>query len=226
MTHLRSTLLCALLTAATGCVDNDSTLFIVQVQAATVDNECTVSADPAALFRSRGLLDISLQQSYGASLLVGNQLVRRGDANRLRTETGRVQLYQADVEVYDFTAALISSFSQPISGFVDVSTGTDPGFGVTSVMLVDPGAVDAVAAAGGVSEVVAQVRVLGETLGGLEVETGFWSFPIVVCTGCVTIVEPETCEDDFVPTCAVGQDTTKVDARDVNPDHPCNVGMP
>jgi hypothetical protein len=224
MTHLRSTLLCALLTAATGCVDNDSTLFIVQVQAATADNECVISPDPGALFRSRGLLDVSLQQSYGAGLLVGNQLVRRGDANRLRTETGRVQLYQADVEVYDYTAALISSFSQPISGFVDVSTGTDPGFGVTNVMLIDPNA--AVAATGGGTEVVAQVKILGETLGGLEVETGFWSFPIVVCNGCITIVEPETCEDDIIPSCSIGQDTNKVDARDVDPNHPCNVGTP
>jgi hypothetical protein len=224
MTHLRATLLCALLT--TGCVDNDSTLFIVQVQAASVENECTITPDPGALFRSRGLLDLSLQRSYGAGLLVGNQLVRRGDANRLRTETGRVQLYQADVEVYDYTAAVISRFSQPISGFVDVSTGTDPGFGVTNVMLVDGVAADSLTAAGGAGEVVAQVKILGETLGGLEVETGFWSFPIVICSGCITVVQPETCEDDRIPSCSIGQDTAQVDARDVDPNHPCNVGTP
>src|SRR5690606_18956920 len=100
-------------------------------QQATVDNECTVTSDPSAASLPRGRLDLALQGTYNASLLVGNQLVRRGDPNRLRTETGRVQLYQADVEVYDYTAALISSFSQPISGFVDVSSGNDAGFGLT-----------------------------------------------------------------------------------------------
>lgn len=225
MKHLHSTLLCALLATASGCVDNDSSLFITQVQARTVDNECVATNDPSAPFRTRGLLDVSLQQSYVAPLLLGNQLVRRGNPDRLRTETGRVQLYQAEVEVYDFNAALINSFSQPTAGFVDVGTGTNPGWGVTDVMLVDPGSSQIVTdALGGATELVVQVKVLGETLGGLEVETEFWTFPVVVCTGCVTVVEPESCEDDRIPSCAIGQDTGAVDARDVFPNHRCNTG--
>lgn len=221
MNAIRSTLCCALLVAATGCVDNDSTLFIAQVQARTVDNECVVTNDPEGGFITRGALDPLLQTTYMAAMLVGNQLVRRGDADRLRTESARIQLYQADVEVYDFEANLLDSFSQPIAGFVDVGTGTDPGWGVTDVMLVSENASLAAAAAGG-GEVVSQVKIYGETLGGLEVETGFWTFPVVICPGCVTIVEPESCEDDFVGGCFAGQDTSEIDARRVYANHICN----
>jgi hypothetical protein len=221
MWNTRLTLVLAAATAssAVGCVDNDSTIFIAQMMQIDPESECTVVNDPSSPSISAGVIDVSITDQYFGMVLVGNQLVRRGDPQRLRTETGRVQLFEAEVEVFDYAGATLSSFIQPVSGFIDVATGANPGWGLTGLTLIDGAAA---AASGGNAGLVARIRIRGETLGGLEVETGEWDFPINVCNGCFLIVEPATCEDERVETCMPGQDSRRVDARDVFRDHPCN----
>ena len=204
-----TTLVFGLAMGAMGCVDNNTTIFVRQVQAPDPANECVVTNDPSALARSRGYVDGALADSYFAWLLVGNQLVRRGDNDTLRTESARVQLYTADVEVFDYTGATLSSFSQPISGFIDPSNGSEPGYGLTSLVLVDQGVVS-----GHSGIVVSRVKLFGETLGGDEVETGFWDFPIEVCADCFACIEPESCDDPCTASCEFGQDASP-DCRSV-----------
>ncbi len=56
------------------------------------------------------------------------------------------------------------------------------------------------------------MKVYGLTLGGLEVETGYWDFPINIChstalhSGCLRCEEPESDDSDIIQPCNFGQD--------------------
>ena len=208
-----------------GCVDNNTSIFIRQVQVPQADSMCIIQSDPSALMSTRGHVDVLQQRivtgggdpangvalAYNVVLLVGNQLIRRGDADTLKVETSRVQLFKAEVEVFDFAGASLNSFEQPISGFVDAASGSEPGFGLTDLTLVDAATLASV----GEQTLVARVQLFGESLGGIEVETGLWEYPIAVCNGCFGCTDPEDCEDEIKEVCNIGQDDA-ADCRCLN----------
>ena len=195
-----------------GCVDNNVSLFIRQVQIPDEDDDCVVQADPAAMFRLSGTMDTALTTSYQAVLLLGNQLVPRGNADTLRPESNRVQIYEIEVSVFDYLGGVLSEYTMPASGFVDPSSGTTPGFGLVGATLVDHATGQYLAGVSQAQTVVSRVKVYGVTLGGLEVETGYWDFPIYVCqstglnTGCLPCNAPEDSGDAIVQPCFFGQD--------------------
>jgi len=218
---LTSGLLVGLAATTMGCTETNSTIFIRQVQVPDPDDQCIVRADPAALFTGHGFLDTALGDgAYQATVLVGNQMIRRGDEDTLRTETARVQLYEAEIEVFDYAGGLLNEYTMPVSGFADPATGTEPGWGLVGATLVDAGSASA-AAGGSGQTVVTRVKLYGVSLGGEEVETAPWDFPVFVCSNCLACVEPDTCEDDRLEVCNLGQDASP-DCRVVDPDHPCN----
>jgi hypothetical protein len=210
-------LVSALLTQ--GCAENESTLFIRGALKIPTET-CEVTSDPASIMLTRGILDAALAPEYHASLLIGNQLVRRGNTATLRTETSRVEFTEADVEVIDITGESLTSFRVPAAGFVDPGASTEPGYGFASIVLVDAVTSQALlkesAATNQIQEVVANVIVRGRTLGGLEVETGTWSFPISVCNRCLLSFPAEA--DD---TTKAGLDCDNRTDAPVN----CRIGM-
>jgi hypothetical protein len=193
-----------------GCADNDSGLFVRAVLAVQAP-ECAVKADPTSLHLMEGVLDVSLRDQYDAALLVGNQLVRRGDRDQLRTETSRITLEGAEVAVLDQSGNSVGEFSVPGTGFVDPGTSDDPGYGAMSTTLIPPG----MGASG--SQMVVEVRVFGTTLGGDEIESAKLTYPITVCSGCL-VSQPLEATDPATGGClaTTGQDL---------PDLPCRVGQ-
>jgi hypothetical protein len=196
--------------AAPACVDNNVTLFIQQVQVPDPENSCSVSADPGAAYFPIGYMDTSLTSQYAGALLIGNQLASRGDSTTLRPESNRVQLYEADVEIFDAGGGSMSAFTMPISGFVEVSSATEPAYGIAYVTLIDAGT--GAALAGQQTTVITRVKVYGETLGGLAVETGYWDFPIQICSGCIQCICPSGIDAEYAKTCNPGQNSA-VDCR-------------
>lgn len=180
----------ALLAASTGvlapaCADNESSLFI---RACLVpDDSCSVEPSPETAFRSGGSMDASILGEYSCVLLLGNQLAPVGN-DSLRTETSRIQVYAFDVTVTDRLGAVVGEFSSPTSGFIDPGQAPSAGYGAVGATLVDFNTVQKVAAQGeaeGRSQpVIATVIARGRTLGGTEVESAPWSFPIEICRNC------------------------------------------
>jgi len=170
----------ALGAAAGGCADNDSALFIRSVIALD-PGECEATPQPDGKFLAFGVYDVALAESnsYFANLLVGNQLARQGDRDKVRTETSRVALRGADVEVKTVEGATITTFATDGAGFVDPGTAAEPGYGIMAAELLPSGAVDAP------NRVNVSVRVVGETLGGTEIRSNELIFPINVCNGCL-----------------------------------------
>ncbi|AUX26970.1 hypothetical protein SOCEGT47_075420 [Sorangium cellulosum] len=203
--------LCALamLTAAGGllasaCADNESSLFVRMRMARTGD--CTVTCSPDEEFWTADSVDSAYRNSHSATLLVGNQIVRRGDSDVLRTETSRVQLYEAEVRITDIAGNPVegadgaSGYVVPVTGIVDPGSSDEAGYNCTEVLLIDGATMDVLRdqarASGRPVEVISTVLVRGRTLGGQEVETAEWSYPIQVCfncSACINTDPPDCC---------------------------------
>lgn len=207
---------------ASACADNNQTLFIRQVQAPE-SGECGFSNDPQGDYYMNGVLDLMLTSQYRATLLVGNQIVPRGDSDRVRAETSRVSLDEAEVRVEYTDGTEVNSFTIPGNGFVDPSSGSEPGWGTFRTVLIDSATADGLRGALGatstsrsskVGRVVAVVKVFGKTLGGREVETGEFRFPIEVCYGCSVSFPASRWLDDGihpVPNCLGCADASDVE---------------
>jgi hypothetical protein len=185
---------------AIGCRHNDESIFIRQVMVPSAD--CSVTADPSGAFRGYGGLDLMLTGEYRAALLVGSQLVQRGSTENAKAESSRVTLYEAEVHITTPDGVELGAYTVPGNGFVDPASGSTPGWGLFETVLVDVSTSVAVlgklcennaGCVGGVpsqrlsrvGRIVAEVQVFGRTLGGTEVETGKFRFPIETCFGCL-----------------------------------------
>jgi hypothetical protein len=228
------------LAAGPGCADSESMLFIRQVQA-RVAGQCTTDNSPSSLSIGRGSLDLAFQRQYRATLLVGNQLVPRGNSSQLRTETARIQLQGAVVRAEDTNGNVAwGPVTVPGSGFIDPASGADATYGVIDTVLLGsdlttPLAAQLMGDKGLIRYFTAIARVFGRTLGGMSVESGEWRYPINVCYGCSIVYPPDAIDPKAMPIpncdlpfmtgmtgtkpCIVGQDDT-VDCRVCKESHP------
>jgi hypothetical protein len=216
-----------------GCVEDQSMLFVRQAQARVASGAtgCTVESSPSSLFITEGTLDLAFRTEYTAALLVGNQLVARGNSSQLRTETSRVQIEGAEVKLEDGATVVWGPFTVPGSGFVDPATGATPSFGLTETILIG-------SAYGNqliknfdktvVKRLTSVVKINGKTLGGSEIQSNEWRFPLSVCYGCLIVYPPDANDPKLAqqpncglpagtgttvtPPCVLGQDDA-IDCR-------------
>jgi hypothetical protein len=167
---------------ASGCADNESSLFIEGVLD-TSSSDCVASPDASAEFISLGVLDTAFADGYVAAVQVGNQITQQGNREKLRTETSRIHLEGVTGSVFDVGGGE-HEFEAIGTGFVHPAAGTEPGLAAMFVNLVNPDNIAAIAAAGQ-GQMVVRFRVFGTTLGGQEIESGDYDFPIIICEGCL-----------------------------------------
>jgi len=215
------------------CADNNSSLFIANV---LYDEppQCIVIPDITSTSLGGGTLDLAFRKTYEASLLVGNQMAARGSKETLRAETSRVTLRGAEITISDSTGNTLYNFSVNGTGFVDVSRGEDAAYGIFDAELI-PASVgdkllarlnDLKAKTNSTSQqtsdqVVAKVRVFGDSLGNEDITSSELSFPITYCEGCLIeypliavgtadAMGVQHCQNDLtdlpVPGCRLGQD--------------------
>jgi hypothetical protein len=211
-----SAVLCGGALAVSACADNDSMLFIVGVLAAE-ETDCILSPQAAAVLRTAGVLDMSLRSSYTAGLLVGSQLTQRGNRDQLRTETARLAIRGAEVRLETAEGLPVAEFTTISSGFVHPASGTDPGYGAIAAELIPAGAPLAP------GTFVAHIRVFGDTLGGEEVESNEFVFPIQICNGCLVDYPAEASEENLgagVYLCRLQSDEEAIASDEV-----CRIGQ-
>jgi hypothetical protein len=204
--------------ATGGCADNDSGLFIRSVIALQA-GDCLARAQPDTTMLAFGTLDIAFNEPYVAALLVGNQLARQGDRDKVRTETARIALRGSVVSVRNVNGQELTAFTTDGAGFVDPGSGNEPGYGIMFAELL-PTSIPVVSAVtpGAPTRVNVAVRVFGETLGGEEIESSELLFPIAVCNGCLVSYPSDAIDVARLPrpTCS----------RGLPPDElPCKMGQ-
>lgn len=209
--------------ALPSCATNDSMMFVIGVYARK-QGSCSPVAEADAPILAKGTLDRLFASEYRAALLIGNQITERGSREQVRTETSRVSLKGAEVQLESLQGdALADAFSSTATGFVDAASGTSPSLAVMYASLI-PGSIAPTLPAG---TIVAKVRVFGDTLGGEDVESSELAFPIEICDGCL-ISYPASARDltadgtEYV--CKVAADTTMT-AAGSETELPCNLGV-
>lgn len=207
----------ALVLAGAGCTDDESGLFI-QGNMVLTPPTCEVRAETSSPLLISGVLDVGLKLDYEATLLVGSQLTPRTDKQNLRTETMIAVVTGAEVHLFTDTGAEETAFTVPASGVIRPDSSDDPGFGVISATLIPQATgleLSGDMQRGDVRTRVAEVKVFGQTVGGLDVESAALRYVIRVCKGCLV---------DFPPAAlnATGQCTQQ---KDQNPQLPCLFGQ-
>ncbi|HWZ89656.1 MAG TPA: hypothetical protein VNW92_12420 [Polyangiaceae bacterium] len=179
------------------CADNNSSLFIVGVLDTGLTT-CIAKPDNTGPFLASGTLDTAFASGYTAVVLVGNQLTQQGSREQLRTETSRVSLRGAEVRLSTLNGMSIAgaqgAFSTVGTGFVDPAAGDTPSYATMAVNLIPPGLT------GLPPQVLAKIRVFGDTLGGTSVTSSELDFPITVCNGCLIMYDtPDTTQAAGAP---------------------------
>lgn len=196
-----------------GCQENESMVVVrgvMKLEAGT----CEATADESATLLMNGVVDTVFNSPYRVSLLVGNQLASKGQKSRARTETSNVILEGAEVEVKKDDGDLIGeAFTSPGIGYIPVGSGEGTGYGVMNIVAIPLDRFGILRKIGS-GYVIAEVKVFGKTLGGQEVESGVYKFPITFCKGCLiqfpsNLMTENGCEasqeEENVP-CMLGQD--------------------
>ncbi len=177
------------------CAENDQSIFIRTALAPSANRQnggCIYTSDPTQAGLFSGLVDVAVRDSYESVLLVGNQLIGRGDAANTRAEPNRAHLNGAVIRVTDPNGGLIGEFTSLATGFVDPQLNNQPSFGPMNVIAIDAPTMAKIAdglAVGQTKLVVANVKAFGKTLGGVDLESGEYQFPIRVCNGCLLTFE-------------------------------------
>ncbi|MEZ4406704.1 MAG: hypothetical protein R3A52_09530 [Polyangiales bacterium] len=87
----------------TGCVDNEISFFIRQVQAPVPmgASTCTIPADPSANRIFEGTLDVGLRDDYRMAPLLVSQVAARADMQMNRPETSVISVEGFVIEIHE-----------------------------------------------------------------------------------------------------------------------------
>jgi hypothetical protein len=218
---------------APACADNDQTIFIQNALAPPqnrANGACIYTGDPTQTFQPEGLVDLAITDTYEAALLVGNQMISRADANSARVEPNRVHVNGAVVRVTDPNGGQLGTFTALTSALINPQQNNQPSYVSTFVTALDSKTSATLATniplcygrGCATTLVLANMKVFGRTLGGVDVETAEWQFPIHVCKGC--LIDFTGHDDPAVPgvdcslVAATGTSTTTTQA-------PCREGQ-
>lgn len=179
--------------SASSCVANDASLVIIGLMAPPVTTgvgaACTYTPNVIGPFMSGGTMDVAFEEEYAPVLLLGNQLVPRGDPANVRIETDAITVQGAIVRITDASGATLDNFTVPGDAFILPSSGGTPGLAAFSTTLVSPAAADAVrqllGGSFGTKRLIAYVTVFGRTTGGTHIESGEVGIPVNACFGCL-----------------------------------------
>ncbi len=171
------------------CVENDQSIYIRQVMAPPQNRQngvCVYTPDQTQAAIGEGILDVAVRSTYTATMLVGGQLMARGDQLNVRAESNRAHVNGGVVRVTGADGSFIGEFTSVGSGFVDPGLNNQPSFGLATLTLLDAATTAGIRVQGTDSRlVIANVKVFGQTLGGVDLESGEFQFPIRICSGCL-----------------------------------------
>lgn len=180
MRHLLLTsLLISMALSSAGCANDGASLFIVGV--AGLSDECEVDD---SLARLNGVVDITLADNLVIFPVFASQLrdrVSPSAANPADLHVRWVDVRLEDLGGNTLDLGLPNPFRVPTSVFIEGYMGTgDVPTGTGAVQVLPPGYAAAVAATGG--NVLAAMRPIGRTNGGIVVEGNYdFHYQILAC---------------------------------------------
>lgn len=177
---------------APACVENDQSIFVRSVLAPSTNRQngaCVYTDDPQQAQLFEGTFDVGVRDNYFAIVLVGNQLIGRGDPSNTRAESNRVHLNGAVVRVTEPNGNQLAEFTSLATGFADIQQNNNPDYGTMGIVGID--APTAATLRGLIPnrtttrQILLNIKAFGKTLGGVDLESGEFQLPLKVCNGCL-----------------------------------------
>ncbi len=189
--------LCSLGALATGgCADNRTTLFIAGVRYFEPGGDCEADESLGGNQLLSGSYDPLSGFPYYAWVIVANGLQPLGDNDTLRPETSRIQLQGAEISVRTVTgAAAAPAFTINFSATISPDDSEDPGVAVLPIPILQP------SLSLNPGDYQVGITVFGETLGGTDVESGEFDFPVTVLPAGSLYSCQATSESESVHPC-------------------------
>ena len=170
----------------TGCVDAGETLRILRNQAPS--EGCVIPTGESDQFLSSGIIDTDANGGYLFTPLIESRAVGNNETDRrifLKSAVVRLRFeddFFDDATLNRLEDEGLTRFSQPVSGSIPANGSSTLAFELISKQLL----VEMAAAVGdGVTRVTADVEIRGTVDGG-DVASPTFSYPVEVCTGCLT----------------------------------------
>jgi hypothetical protein len=182
--------------AVPACAHDDASLFVHGVLAPPPPsgNQCIYTADPTAAHISRGIVDGALRKDYSPEFLVGNTLIARGNPATPNSETARIEVQGAIVQVVDpKTNAQIENNTVLTSAIVEPASGAQPSYTALNASVMNENAIAHFAPTATPNSrqlALVYVTFFGQTLGGQSIQSNQYQFPVDVCFGCLVTVPP------------------------------------
>ncbi len=185
----------------------------------TGSSTCVYMPDANGPFLSAGSVDFAFTREYTPILLLANQLTRHCSPDNYVAPTEIVVL-AATVRINDTDGNELDRYTIAGAGFISPPTGGQLGLGTYATTLVSSTVADRLGMFSGTKRLISYVAVYGRTYDGSPFESGWFSFPIDVCFGCL-VTFPATADDptsaiqpncdatssaNLVPPCVLGQD--------------------
>jgi hypothetical protein len=196
--RLKNTVLGTLaLVVSIGCAPSNPGLTLEGVLA--TDTSCMVTATSDYL--TMGILDIGTMPtrtggiSYQVAMQVGNQLLNNNQrVYPLMTDPDRIIVDHVEVTLQDTgggtlgLAGVHNPYIVPAHGSIASTTSMDPTIALAEAEIIPSNYGMALNTAFGSqadAEIVAQLRVMGTTVGGSQLTSAAFLFPIRLCVGCL-----------------------------------------
>ncbi len=218
--------------AMPACATNDQSIFIRAALAPPTSRQggaCVYTNDPQQAQLFQLALDVGLNDSYFAVLLVGNQMISRTqrEPNGTRAESNRTHINGGVVRVTEPNGDPIHSFTSLGTGFNDTGTNNAPGYGAVGLVVLDAESVRRIVNSANpplsrsVSKtVLINVKVFGTSLGDTDVESGEYQVPMQICNGCLVDFSK-----GYDPTKAPGNCDKPDEESAGSADGPCRLGQ-
>ena len=201
-----------------GCADGDPGISIQGNFAP--DDPCTYGGDPGTASLFFGTYDLAIQRGYQFGGLIQNQMVSNDtdldqNKNDFFVEGYEVELKRLNGERIELGDGTTNPYTITVSGFVPsaASTGSS-GFGSAAAFIIPEDYVgvlaDFLGASPSPADIVSinvELKVFGETLGGLSTTSRPYNYTIRLCVGCLASCSEDPDENtDRNMHCLAGQD--------------------
>jgi hypothetical protein len=205
--------------AAPACAHDDATLFVhgVLFPPTPSGGVCTYTVDPTAEGISIGLVDGALRNNYTPYFLLGSTLIPQGNPSTPNSETSRIEIMGATVQVVDpKDNSTWENNTVLMSAIIEPASGSEPSYSSLSANIMDAKAVAHFTPSDFTTNLaLVYVTFFGKTLGGQSITSNQYQFPVDVCNGCLVVVPPGAksgyCQGnipvaDSYAACELGQD--------------------
>lgn len=215
-----------------GCIDNDKSLVIMHN--VVPDDKCILQVDPDYI-RTRGFLDLNhpnfgtpAEPIYYFFPQIHNFMPTNLSTCNCELDAMAIQLKKATISyewligrdslaplgLDNLLALEDGRFDIYLSGVVAAASQSgDPGQFVTHLRLIPPDIGTQLAALSTSAEefvLGVHVTIKGTTLGGVDMDSNEFVYPIEFCWGCLT----STCPDGSYPACNPGQDSNPLECEE------------